>query len=123
MSGCADPIQKTYRYGLLVALLVALFLYFYQPTPTPTVVEVPVAKPGVVVMPGGTTTVVYDDRLPLNVEVFVKRLVEQQLAKKQDDTLSRVMQSAFPAFSRSVPGDPVAALLCLESSGTQLLAS
>lgn len=83
---------KTYRYGLLVALLVALFLYFYQPTPTPTVVEVPVAKPGVVVMPGGTTTVVYDDRLPLNVEVFVKRLVEQQLAKKQDDTLSRVMQ-------------------------------
>jgi hypothetical protein len=91
--------QKTYRYGLLVALLVALFLYFYQPTPT--VVEVPVAKPGVVVMPGGTTTVVYDDRLPLNVEVFVKRLVEQQLAKKQDDTLSRVMQSAFP-LSRAV---------------------
>jgi hypothetical protein len=53
-------------------------------------------------MPGGTTTTVTydDDKLPLNVEIIVKRIVEQQLSRKQDDTLSRVTQSLCSYFTR-----------------------
>lgn len=79
-------------------MLLVMLLLFYQPSSF--VVEMPSARPDVVAVPGNTIThTVYtnnEDKLPLNVEIFIKKLVEQQLVKKQDNILAHIMQSSPP---------------------------